>query len=450
MFSIFLFIVFFCLACWLLKKPDHIQSEPLVFEEQQTESESTLQQSVATQNQGSGENRMSENFVLDDSQKLQTKICSKIEESKKSLKSQKSMNSPVDKFGLTFEQAKILFSCQYHLTLSDIYRETNLEKEALKRKWLSKWQESIEKFLQAQAQQEGLKDNKFNLLTPYILLEKEAKKMTRESESKLPLYLMLLEASLFRLYQPLGIQEDKQFKNLKLSNDFRNQIINEIELFAQTLELEREYVKRFKLSYEIFLDEIEDKGFNFNLLIGGLLGAALLAVAAALAVPVIVALLAPVLAPGLSGAAAISAVLAALGGGAIAAGGFGMTGGIAVIVGGGAILGATAGTGIGALFIESPAVALTQAAKFLVTFKDIILAQKDISAQEIASDAKELIRKHKSSIDALEEQALELNLDREKNNSKIENLKKVIKYFKRVLEISQGLLGEFLRNKGLL
>jgi hypothetical protein len=304
--------------------------------------------------------------------------------------------------------------------------------------------------LQAQAQQEGLKDNKFNLLTPYILLEKEAKKMTRESESKLPLYLMLLEASLFRLYQPLGIQEDKQFKNLKLSNDFRNQIINEIELFAQTLELEREYVKRFKLSYEIFLDEIEDKGFNFNLLIGGLLGAALLAVAAALAVPVIVALLAPVLAPGLSGAAAISAVLAALGGGAIAAGGFGMTGGIAVIVGGGAILGATAGTGIGALFIESPAVALTQAAKFLVTFKDIILAQKDISAQEIASDAKELIRKHKSSIDALEEQALELNLDREKNNSKIENLKKVIKYFKRVLEISQGLLGEFLRNKGLL
>jgi hypothetical protein len=434
----------------LLKKPDHIQSEPLVFEEQQTESESTLQQSVATQNQGSGENRMSENFVLDDSQKLQTKICSKIEESKKSLKSQKSMNSPVDKFGLTFEQAKILFSCQYHLTLSDIYRETNLEKEALKRKWLSKWQESIEKFLQAQAQQEGLKDNKFNLLTPYILLEKEAKKMTRESESKLPLYLMLLEASLFRLYQPLGIQEDKQFKNLKLSNDFRNQIINEIELFAQTLELEREYVKRFKLSYEIFLDEIEDKGFNFNLLIGGLLGAALLAVAAALAVPVIVALLAPVLAPGLSGAAAISAVLAALGGGAIAAGGFGMTGGIAVIVGGGAILGATAGTGIGALFIESPAVALTQAAKFLVTFKDIILAQKDISAQEIASDAKELIRKHKSSIDALEEQALELNLDREKNNSKIENLKKVIKYFKRVLEISQGLLGEFLRNKGLL
>lgn len=83
----------------------------------------------------------------------------------------------------------------------------------------------------------------------------------------------------------------------------------------------------------------------------------------------------------MSGAAAISAGLAALGGGAVAAGGFGMAGGIAVLVGGGSLLGATAGTAVGASIasLGSNAV-LSEAAKLQVVLKEIVLAiQKDTS-----------------------------------------------------------------------
>ncbi|MFM6137227.1 MAG: hypothetical protein ACKPCP_24280, partial [Sphaerospermopsis kisseleviana] len=136
----------------------------------------------------------------------------------------------------------------------------------------------------------------------------------------------------------------------------------------------------------------------------------------------------------LSGAAAVSAVLAALGGGAIAAGGLGMAGGFAVLVGGGAILGAGAGVGVGALFAQSPDAALTQAAKLEVVMKEIVLIQKDIRL------AQEIIKEQRQAIRSLEDERDDLIVNKEQNKQKIENLEKAIEYLKNALKRNQDLL----------
>lgn len=118
---------------------------------------------------------------------------------------------------------------------------------------------------------------------------------------------------------------------------------------------------------------------------------------------------------GLSGAAAISAGLAALGGGAVAAGGFGMAGGIAVLVGGGSLLGATAGTAVGASIasLGSNAV-LSEAAKLQVVLKEIVLAiQKDTSYfQQILLNINQQVSQLKSEV-------IKLKTANEKNKKKI-------------------------------
>ncbi|MHC5728718.1 MAG: hypothetical protein ACYTXY_32300, partial [Nostoc sp.] len=246
------------------------------------------------------------------------------------------MTSAMEEFGLNFEQTKILYSFMYFLVQEDIDRETEFVKKQLKRRYLNNWSKSVENFLEPLASNDLQKNNMF-LYTDYSLLEEGFKIMKWSLNKRRPLYSIVLELSLFSLYAPFGTEEDEQFKNLKLSETFRPIFIEKVVFFANELGVEREHVTRFKSNYQRWSNEIT--GSNpFNFLLGGLIGGAVVAaVAAAIAIPVLVPLLAPILAPGLSGAAAISAVLAALGGGAIAANGFGMAGGMTVIVGGGAI-----------------------------------------------------------------------------------------------------------------
>ncbi|MFQ4143451.1 hypothetical protein [Chlorogloeopsis sp. ULAP02] len=122
---------------------------------------------------------------------------------------------------------------------------------------------------------------------------------------------------------------------------------------------------------------------------------------------------------------------------------------MAVIVGGGAIIGTGAGTGIGLLFAQSPDLAVREAAKFVVTFNDIVLQQKDVDKQEIAQSAREIIKRLRNTINDLEEQILEMQMKRDSNSEQINNLQKVVKYFRKALEICQKLLKEFLQRYGL-
>ncbi|BDI18283.1 hypothetical protein ANSO36C_40850 [Nostoc cf. commune SO-36] len=360
----------------------------------------------------------------------------------------KNMTSPMEEFGLNFEQTKILYSFQYFLVQQDIDRETEFVKKQLKLRYLNKWSKSVENFLGTLASNDLQKNNSF-LYTDYSLFEEAFKIMKWSLDKRRPLYTIVLELSLFNLYAPFGTEEDEQFKKLKLSETFRPIIIETLVFFANELGVEKEHVTRFKSNYQKWNNEIT--GSNpLNFLLGGLIaGVAVAAVAAAIAIPILVPLLAPILAPGLSGAAAISAVLAALGGGAIAAGGFGMAGGMAVIVGGGAILGTGAGTGISSLFAQSPNLAVREAAKFLVTFNDIILVQEDVIKQEIALNARNIIKGQRNAINEPEEQILEMQMATNNNQEQISNLQKVVKYLRKALEISQSLLKSFLCKNGL-
>lgn len=335
----------------------------------------------------------------------------------------------MEEFGLTLEQTRIMFSLQYQLVLSDINVEKDYGKKSLKREWLSKWQDSTEIFLKNQSEKKARTDFPYQLITQWSLLKEEAEKIRQELDNKLTLCLILLEVTLFTPYHPLGINQDNKFKHLKIHDEER--LKSRLFLIASLLGLDDDCVKRFKSNYKDAINGISGKGFS--LLLGAVVGTLVLAVAAAFLTPVIAGLLAPILAPGLSGAAAVSAVLAALGGGAIAVGGFGMAGGFAVLVAGGAILGGGAGAGVGALFAQSPNTALTQAAKLEVVMREIIFIQKDIRF------AQEIIKEQRQAIRSLEDKLDNLLLDKEKHQKEIENLKKAIEYLKKALERNQDL-----------
>ncbi|XWK87312.1 MAG: hypothetical protein U7127_24430 [Phormidium sp.] len=356
-------------------------------------------------------------------------------------------------FGLSLEWAIVMFSYEYHLTLEDIRYETDSAQRIFKKDWLSKFTESINNFLQSQVQESNslpsqaqivcYPDRKLRIFTDLTELKNQVEKLLSNLESpKIP-KLVLLNLSLFVIYYPLGVEEDEQYAKLKLSENFRSRIVQTLESYGETLQVEKYRVKIFKSSYKKFMSELQEQQFPLNLIFGGLIGAVVVAVAAAAAMPLVVAVLAPLLAPGLAGAAAISAVLAALGGGAIAAGGFGMAGGVFVIVGGGAILGVGAGTGIGALFAQSPELVIPEAAKFLVAFNDIILAQKNVSRTQIKAEAKELIQKLRNSIRSYEDRLSELNINSQANQKERDNIKKVLSYLNKAIEIAERLLGNF-------
>lgn len=348
-------------------------------------------------------------------------------------------------FGLSLEWAIVMFSYEYHLTLEDIRYETDSAQKIFKKDWLNKFTDSINNFLQSQVQDSKVPEKELRIFTDFTELKNQVEKLLSNLESpKIP-KLVLLNLSLFVIYHPLGVEEDEQYAKLKLSEKFRSRIVQTLESYAKILQLEKYRVKIFKSSYKIFMNDLQEQQFPLNLIFGGLIGAVVVALAAAVAMPLVIAVLAPLLAPGLSGAAAISAVLAALGGGAIAAGGFGMAGGVAVIVGGGAILGVGAGTGIGALFTQSPELVIPEAAKFLVAFNDIILAQKNVPCTQIKAEAKELLQKLRDSIRSYEDRLSELNINSQANQKERDNIKKVLSYLNKAIEIAEGLLSEFLR-----
>lgn len=337
-------------------------------------------------------------------------------------------------FGLTLEQARIMFSYQYHLVLTDIdyeakYYQSQTNSLSLKRQWLGKWKEFTELFIKGQIYQEKKVDLYSHLITDFELLKKLIIPIKNDKGNKLTSYLIILEVILFKPYYALGNSSDEQFKHLKIADEEKLAIT--LRAFARTLDIDPDIVTRFKSNYNEAIKGI--KGGPNPWLIG-VFGAVVIAVAAAFFTPAIVAVLAPILAPGLSGAAAVSAVLAALGGGAIAAGGFGMAGGFAVIVAGGAILGAGTGAGIGALFAQSPDSALTQAAKLEVVIKEIVYIQKDIRL------AQEIIKEQRQAIRSLEDELDNLLSKNEENRQKIENLEKAIEYLKKALKRNQDLL----------
>ncbi|MEA5580463.1 hypothetical protein VB620_03795 [Nodularia harveyana UHCC-0300] len=333
----------------------------------------------------------------------------------------------MEEFSLNARQTLIMFIFQYHLVLADIIIEKDLHKKYQKNRWLSCWQESIELFLK-----ENFPNDTLKITNDFDSLKMQAKEHINESGSKLTSYNILLELTLFKAYYLLGHDDDEKFKYLGFNED---ELIRKLKSFARILDKDSEIIRRLKSNYKEAIKGIKDEnGFNPWILVG----AVVLAVTSAFFTPAIAYLLAPILAPGLSGAAAVSAVLAALGGGAIAVGGFGMAGGFTVLVAGGAILGAgasaSASAGISALFAQAPDSALVQAAKLEVIFREIVFIEKELPL------AREVIKLQRQFIHSLEDKLDDLLIDKEKNKEEIKNLEKSIKYLKKALKRNQDLL----------
>lgn len=322
-------------------------------------------------------------------------------------------------FGLTEEQLYILYSLEYAITQKDIFADKkNSEGKIL---WIEKWESALNK---THTDKKAIPYKELDELVSAVRNEAD------KSPNKTWFYLVMLEATLFVPYSPLGTDEDKQYKKLHFSNqsDF-------LKAFAvETGIMDPVYVDRYQKTYTKTLDKLTGKGLKIALGVVGVVAiAAVVAATAGIAAgPIAVGLFGSEFA-GLGGAALTSACLAMVGGGAIAAGGFGMTGGVIAIVGGGAILGAAGGgaavTAIGLLLKNSPSFTLTQAAKLEVVLKEITLnAQKDVQNAQAIMEA--LLKQIKS----LQKELEELKAEQEKDKKAFANMEKSLNYLKKAYE----------------
>ena len=330
------------------------------------------------------------------------------------------MSDLISMFGLNTDQTVALFSMQYNIVSKDIEKTKKEggngiffkdQDEKIREEWLISWKENINGYIHS------LPDGKNkNVITDENVLFNTLMKMSYKEQIRTPFYLMILELVLFRPYYEIVDAEkadNEKWKNLEFDFD---RIIEHYKNFCSLLGIDESYVSKFKDSFESAQKRISGDSWFTWLFFGGIIVALLAFVFAG----PIAALFA---ANGLHGAAAVAAGMAALGGGAIAAGGFGMAGGMAVIVGGGALLGIGAGAGAKMLFSCSPEITLSQAAKLEVVLKEIVLGyQHDIQL------AQEILIKQQEQIGILKTELYKLQMENEKKEDEINNLKKSIEY----------------------
>lgn len=232
-------------------------------------------------------------------------------------------------------QIRLLQSLQRAIVLDDIDATKSSRKKSEKQLWLEEWETAIELGLK----ERGLIPSEY-LLAPGELY-REFAKLAKNDPSKPWPFLVALEASLFAPYEPLGGENDREFKKLKCKDGYMQDVFAVSQDIVSKGDLER-MGKALKQARA----DIDSKMAKR---IVGFVGTAIVAGAATVAAFVFAPYIAPLIAgkavAGLSGAALTSASLAFVGGGALAAGGLGMAGGTAIIAGGGALLGTIGGTG---------------------------------------------------------------------------------------------------------
>ena len=327
-------------------------------------------------------------------------------------------------FGLTAEQSEVLFALQRKLTSNDVLVEGQKKpligsnKKGQKQLWLDTWDRSIEDYLKTY----GGKSSQTKL--SYYDLSAKIKQLDQNAQNKVWKYMIFLECVLYSPYYPLSDNKEayKPFKGLSINKKGRKETLEKI---ADNLQIDKKYIKIFEDAHSSAVKKLS--GYWTKVAMGAGIGIIVILIAIVTFQYEIIAYFA---AEGLSGAAAISAGLAALGGGAVAAGGFGMAGGIAVLVGGGSLLGASAGTAVGASIasLGSNAV-LSEAAKLQVVLKEIVLAiQKDTMYFQ------QILLNINKEIAQLKEEIIKLKTDSANNKKKIKNLEESIEILEKLIK----------------
>ena len=326
-------------------------------------------------------------------------------------------------FGLTAEQTWLLYCCQYTIIFQQYYAENNAEKKERKKLWMEKWVKATNDIL----------INEFRCNNGLTIAKNTLSKRCQEIQQSTPStawkYLILLESVVFRPYFALGGEKEdaKLVKRLTVNKDQHGKTLEDI---AELLGIDKSYIGKFSKGHKDALKRLG--GDRVWKIIAVSVSSAILLVLAVLTFqPEIIAILAPILAPGLHGAAATAAVLAALGGGSIAAGGFGMAGGVAVLVGGGALIGGGAGSSVSMiLFKESSAFTLSQAAKMEVVLKEIVLGiQNDVKMFQA------ILLKQQEQIARMRAELINMKNDNEKNKKDIKNMKESIEILEKLCKI---------------
>lgn len=345
-------------------------------------------------------------------------------------------NDMLKMFGLTKRQCQLLFSIEMHLVKQDIGKRKKTWE--LKQKWLNRWKTQIEEALRG-SQQDGPSD----LLDYEGILDAIQKEHAENPDNNTWYYLIMLEATLFKPYMPLGESKDSDNKDSdnkdsdkefsKLQYDNEQEILEEIKGLVKRHSIMSETeIDRFKKLYTKSIARLTGKGLKvaIALLVTIAVAAITAATAGAFAGPIAAAIYGSSF-PTLSGAALTSACLAMAGGGALAVGGAGMAGGVLAIVGGGALLGtAVGGTASGVISLKiaktSPQLVLMQAAKLEVVLQEIV-----INLQDDLKCAQDVLKSYKEQISNLQAELVKLELEREKNKKEINALKKTIEYMKK-------------------
>ncbi len=235
-------------------------------------------------------------------------------------------------------QTRILHSIEYALVTYDINQEQHTKRAERKRKWLQEWSSQVD--------ESSCSSGLGYFMADDAIYAAIASRLDEDDSSWL--WLVAMEASLFRPYQPLSKDKDECYKGLRLCSDYMSDTFctHQDLIGARELKDLNAAVDRTRSQ----LDGSKTK------LIAGVAGTA----TAIAATGGLAAALAPAVAPALAaslgfeaaalhGAALTSASLAFLGGGSIAVGGAGIAGGTMFITGGGALLGAAGGAGVTAV-----------------------------------------------------------------------------------------------------
>lgn len=286
---------------------------------------------------------------------------------------------------LNKDETIMLYSLQNYLIKRDLEKEENLDKKVIKKLWLKKWQNGIINFLKVATEDKDI-----------LLVEKYEDIINYITINNIPLYkrrIFLIEILSFYPYFVLEDKDNNQYKGLRLNKNHRKSICEDI---AEDLELQRSEVNDIEALYKSSYNFYTEKMKNTVIKVASIVGAGVLFASGAwMFAPSITPILTTA---GLTGAAAISAGLAVLGGGSLTAGSMGITDGTVVLVCGGGILGCTSeiGNGVCMDFLKnSPEYTLVQVIKLECALKYIFILNEEenlnTSSDDILDDVIEKI-----------------------------------------------------------
>lgn len=332
---------------------------------------------------------------------------------------------------LNYEQLRVLYSLEKLILEDDIYITEKYSSKKLKLEWAKAW---VDKLIENLSIAQSEKDE-------FFLSEEELGRRFQDNANRTWVFLVSMEASLFRPYYPIfGDDKDKSFKKLQNKSKYLNNRFIEIQN-----KVKKEDIEAFTKIHKKAGTTIT--GTKRSIVISAVGTTVVVLVSGGLAftfAPAIATAIIGESAAGLSGAALTSYSLAAVGGGSLAAGGLGVAGGTAIITGGGAIVGMISGTGISAVttmnLLSQDGYVLNECCK-LLTFSQVVLRDKIKDYKMIETIYSKIdfrVKTLERVVEEFSKQSDEMDKDQKKEiKTKVKVAKKSIKYLKRCAEALQ-------------